>query len=310
MTKPLPGTAVCCTLNSTQAYQTHCRKVVQKSTDSSKQSTTVNMGGASGSHTRSTQRSFQHRPSHRLCATSGKPNSPTVHVALPLSVCCMLSVCLSVCCALFAGTPPGFFTADGTTQPCPDGSYRAGWSASAPSCKPCGLEVVKAAKTDFISIFSLVNNTESFLPVTTSSQDCCECAAWAGCLFNDNTILLRWLLGVYCLLTMAAQRCSACCQWVSCIGARAVGCPAPVPVSSMLAHVVSAHSDLAFSCLFFTDCTMLAAAWCRTTTHTTHRKPALPLPVHSCLCLHLCRHPARPGIVLPADDTNLSRAQL
>lgn len=230
--------------------------------------------------------------------------------SLCLSVVCYLSVCLSVCCALFAGTPPGFFTADGTTQPCPDGSYRAGWSASAPSCKPCGLEVVKAAKTDFISIFSLVNNTESFLPVTTSSQDCCECAAWAGCLFNDNTILLRWLLGVYCLLTMAAQRCSACCQWVSCIGARAVGCPAPVPVSSMLAHVVSAHSDLAFSCLFFTDCTMLAAAWCRTTTHTTHRKPALPLPVHSCLCLHLCRHPARPGIVLPADDTNLSRAQL
>jgi hypothetical protein len=98
------------------------------------------------------------------CVTSCNPNSLTVHA---------LSARLPVCHTLCAGTPPGFFTADGSTQPCPDGSYRAHWSPNAPSCQPCG-QGVKAVKSDYISVFSLVNNTESFLPVTTSSQDCCE----------------------------------------------------------------------------------------------------------------------------------------
>jgi len=72
-------------------------------------------------------------------------------------------------------TPPGYFTANGTTQPCPAGSYRPDWkvAAEAGSCTACGVGVL-ADKTDRITAYNMVDGSAVELAVTTTADDCCE----------------------------------------------------------------------------------------------------------------------------------------
>jgi hypothetical protein len=71
-------------------------------------------------------------------------------------------------------TPPGYYTVEGVTLPCPDHTYREGWvpAAQAGNCTSCG-EGVLADKTDrLVQYFS--NNSDVLLSVTSSPQDCCK----------------------------------------------------------------------------------------------------------------------------------------
>jgi len=72
-------------------------------------------------------------------------------------------------------TPPGYFTAGGTTQPCPAGWFRADWkpATEASNCTRCGVGVL-ADKTDRVTAYILANGTAVEVAVTTSTDDCCE----------------------------------------------------------------------------------------------------------------------------------------
>ena len=72
-------------------------------------------------------------------------------------------------------TPPGFFTANGTTQPCPEGSFRAKWQNSSGKC---GCHVFRKAEPRTLSIVWID-------PAACSSTPCV--------LSNYN---LRWALDV------------------------------------------------------------------------------------------------------------------
>lgn len=74
-----------------------------------------------------------------------------------------------------AVTPPGFYTANGQTQQCPDASFRAGWKTAdrADACTPCGQGVL-AEKTDRLTVFDPITYAPSFINITTDSEDCCE----------------------------------------------------------------------------------------------------------------------------------------
>lgn len=71
-------------------------------------------------------------------------------------------------------TPPGYFTANGATNICPEGHFRDGWLPpdQASACIPCGMGV-KADRNDRVVQY-LPNGTEVQIAVTTSSADCCE----------------------------------------------------------------------------------------------------------------------------------------
>lgn len=77
-------------------------------------------------------------------------------------------------------TPPGHFTDLGakTTQLCPAHSYRVNWlppeQAEAQACIPCGVGVM-AEKIDHVIAYH-PNGTEQQVSVTSSPNDCCECA--------------------------------------------------------------------------------------------------------------------------------------
>lgn len=93
----------------------------------------------------------------------------------------LLCVCLCLCARtkpspVPAVTPPGYYTANGRTQPCPDASFREGWlpAAEAGSCTSCGVNVL-ADKTDRVTVYDIVTGNPQELAVTTSAQDCCEC---------------------------------------------------------------------------------------------------------------------------------------
>ena len=75
-------------------------------------------------------------------------------------------------------TPPGFKTVNGSTVPCEPGAYRDGWvpAEQAARCTSCGSGV-SADKTDRVIQYDLVTGALSYLPVTTSASDCCECLA-------------------------------------------------------------------------------------------------------------------------------------
>jgi hypothetical protein len=78
--------------------------------------------------------------------------------------------------ALCSVTPPGFYTASGTTQQCAAGSFRANWTtdaAAAAACQACG-QGVRADKTDRLATYSLANSTQSFVAVATTAGSCCE----------------------------------------------------------------------------------------------------------------------------------------
>ena len=104
----------------------------------------------------------------------------------------VIKLCKKTSCALLRPllstpevTPPGYYTSNGTTQPCPDGSFRADWkpAAEASSCTLCGVGVL-ADKTDRVTKYNLVSGVPQEIPVTTSSDDCCECIlgwTWAQC---------------------------------------------------------------------------------------------------------------------------------
>lgn len=73
-----------------------------------------------------------------------------------------------------AVTPPGFYTANGVTQQCPDASFRSGWKkGDAESCTPCGQGVL-AEKTDRLTVFDPITYQPSLVNITTDSEDCCE----------------------------------------------------------------------------------------------------------------------------------------
>jgi hypothetical protein len=80
----------------------------------------------------------------------------------------------ALCLVYPAVTPPGYFTVNGATSACPNGSFRADWkpAAQAASCTPCG-EGVQGLKTDRLVIY-LDNGTTVEVPVMSSADDCCE----------------------------------------------------------------------------------------------------------------------------------------
>lgn len=78
-------------------------------------------------------------------------------------------------------TPPGYKTANGTTVPCEDGSFRSGWAplGLATTCTSCGTGV-RASKTDRVLKYDLASNAPIQVEITTSSDDCCKLLL--GCL--------------------------------------------------------------------------------------------------------------------------------
>lgn len=89
-------------------------------------------------------------------------------------VSCPLCLCAAV-------TPPGFKTVNGSTVPCESGAYREGWLPPelASSCTSCGSGIF-ADKTDRVMQYDLVTMAPSYLPVTTSSGDCCKSVTAVG----------------------------------------------------------------------------------------------------------------------------------
>lgn len=73
-------------------------------------------------------------------------------------------------------TPPGFFTANGSTTQCPTGSFRAEWlpSDQATSCSACG-EGVFSTPTDTLTVIDIVTEVESQVDIMTEPTGCCEC---------------------------------------------------------------------------------------------------------------------------------------
>lgn len=72
-------------------------------------------------------------------------------------------------------TPPGFKTVNGATVQCGDNEFRTDWkpAAEAANCSSCG-QGVYAYKTERVSLFDIATNNETQIPVTSSSDDCCE----------------------------------------------------------------------------------------------------------------------------------------
>lgn len=114
-------------------------------------------------------------------------------------------------------TPPGFYTADGQTKQCPPGSFRADWqpAGQATSCASCGQGVLADA-TDRVTKYPVGSTDPQEIAVSTSSQDCCKCAAsrsTAGCLPDSG------------------QQYQCCCSWPWLAGMLDVAhnlCPAAV----------------------------------------------------------------------------------
>jgi hypothetical protein len=63
---------------------------------------------------------------------------------------------------------------------------------NAVKCTPCGMGVT-AARTDGIPVFSPVNNSISYLPVSTSANDCCEWGLGVGAACTVTTNDLLWV---------------------------------------------------------------------------------------------------------------------
>lgn len=79
--------------------------------------------------------------------------------------------------------PPGYYWNGTITIKCASGSYRADWKPAdqATSCTSCGIGV-QAATTDQIKVYNDTDYTLTwFEPVTSSADDCCECAAAPWC---------------------------------------------------------------------------------------------------------------------------------
>jgi hypothetical protein len=72
-------------------------------------------------------------------------------------------------------TPPGFFTANGTTSQCPPATYRAEWVPPdmAEQCVPCG-ENIKGSPTEEVAVIDPVSQETSYIKVQDSSSGCCE----------------------------------------------------------------------------------------------------------------------------------------
>lgn len=73
-------------------------------------------------------------------------------------------------------TPPGFFTTNGQTELCRNGTFRAGWqpAAEASECTPCG-EGVMAERADGVTLYDAVTGAAREVAVATSAQHCCKC---------------------------------------------------------------------------------------------------------------------------------------
>lgn len=91
---------------------------------------------------------------------------------------CSASEVFMCCPFLFhdAVTPPGFYTANGQTQQCPDGSFRPNWlpAAEAANCTACG-EGLQATKSDGVTVHDIVSGQPRDILVMTRAEDCCKC---------------------------------------------------------------------------------------------------------------------------------------
>lgn len=124
----------------------------------------------------------------------------------------------ATCAAAGAGsvrpavTPPGFYTSDGMTQPCPEGAFRADWvpREQAPACTPCGVGL-KADKTGRITQI-LPDGTEVLLAITLSADDCCECLLLgpSGRTWGLCTVLAAQVVQAVCSRTDCG-----CCSTLS-----------------------------------------------------------------------------------------------
>jgi hypothetical protein len=76
---------------------------------------------------------------------------------------------------LRAVTPPGFFTANGTTQQCPPASFRAEWLPPdlASACIPCG-EGVFGIATEALTVIDPVTQASSTIAVQAEDTGCCK----------------------------------------------------------------------------------------------------------------------------------------
>lgn len=74
-----------------------------------------------------------------------------------------------------AVTPPGYYTSGSQTLLCSNGTYRADWKPNAGPCLSCG-DGVQTDTTDRVTVYSILNNSVSYVFVTSSSDDCCKCA--------------------------------------------------------------------------------------------------------------------------------------
>lgn len=86
-------------------------------------------------------------------------------------------------CLCPAVTPPGYQTFNQNTTKCAAGWYRADWKPrnQATNCLWCGSGV-GAEQTDRLKVYNLADPTDVYYePITTSSDDCCECLQAAGC---------------------------------------------------------------------------------------------------------------------------------
>lgn len=82
-------------------------------------------------------------------------------------------------CACFTVVPPGHYDHDGSTEICPDGTYRAEWliKASAQACVSCG-KGVSAEPTEQVTVPTNLNDPSStpvLRDVRTSAASCCKC---------------------------------------------------------------------------------------------------------------------------------------
>jgi hypothetical protein len=75
-----------------------------------------------------------------------------------------------------AVTPPGHFTAGGTTSKCAAGSFRDGWVAAseAASCTQCGDGVFAFDDASILSYNPTPPYSTTTISVTTKASSCCE----------------------------------------------------------------------------------------------------------------------------------------
>jgi hypothetical protein len=74
-----------------------------------------------------------------------------------------------------AVVPPGYEIKSGVLTKCLAGSFRASWkpAGDAGACIACG-EGVKADATDRVTLYDIVTNVATQVPVTSSTDDCCK----------------------------------------------------------------------------------------------------------------------------------------